>query len=116
MKNGTITASFPAGLFTFSALTPAAFAQTVFPTGTTIYDPTQAYSSYILISDHNAVGNHASARVRGRGRGRSPGDIRLIDMNGNVVHTWQVATVFQQTQQASPQWKPGLRGAQQDDL
>ena len=68
-------------------------AQTIFPTGTTIYNPAESHSSYILISDHNAVGNHQSARVR-EAETESPGDIRLIDMNGNVVHTWQVAPYF----------------------
>ncbi len=88
------TSSISAGLFALAALTHPALAQTVFPTGTTIYDPAEAYSSYILISDHTAVGNHPSARVRSEAGGRSPGDVRLIDMNGNVVHTWDVAPFF----------------------
>ena len=102
MKNIPITASFPAGVFTLLAMAPAAFAQTVFPTGTTIYKPTQAYGSYILISDHNDVGNHQSASVRAEGEGRSPGDIRLIDMNGRVVHTWQVAPYFNKRSRLLP--------------
>ncbi|MGB2960476.1 MAG: arylsulfotransferase family protein, partial [Bacteroidota bacterium] len=86
--------SISAGLLALAALTQPAFAQTVFPTGTTIYTPAEAHSSYILISDHTAVGNHPSARVRAEAEGASPGDIRLIDMNGNVVHTWEVAPFF----------------------
>ena len=61
-------------LLALAVLTHPAFAQTVFPTGTTIYDPAEAHSSYILISDHSAVGGHPSASVRAQG-GR--GDQRL---------------------------------------
>jgi len=64
--------------------------QTIFPTGTTIYKPAEAYSSYILIADHSAIGNHPSTKTRAENAGTFPGDIRLIDMNGNVVHTWEV--------------------------
>jgi len=85
------TLSISAGLLALAGLAQPAFAQTVFPTGTTIYDPAEAYSSYILISDHSTVGKHPSARVRAQGEGASPRDIRLVDMNGNVVHTWEVA-------------------------
>ncbi|MCJ7582992.1 MAG: hypothetical protein MUP98_20945, partial [Candidatus Aminicenantes bacterium] len=62
--------------------------QTVFPTGTTIYRPEECYNSYILVADHASLGNHASAKVRAQSV--IPGDIRLIDMNGTVVHTWNV--------------------------
>ena len=65
---------------------------TVYPTGTTIYDPDNAYSSYILVADHNDRSNHPSAAARTEGQ--VPGDIRLIDMNGNVVHTWNVEPYF----------------------
>ncbi len=61
------TLSISAGLFVLATLAHPAFAQTVFPTGTTIYDPAEAYSSYILISDHSAVGNHPSATFRAQG-------------------------------------------------
>ena len=40
---------------------------TVFPTGTTIYKPSEAYSTYILIADHSSVSNHPSAKVRAEG-------------------------------------------------
>ena len=65
---------------------------TVYPTGTTIYDPDNAYGSYILVADHNDRSNHPSAAARTEGQ--VPGDIRLIDMNGNVVHTWNVVPYF----------------------
>ena len=42
----------------------------VFPTGTTIYDPARAYNSFVLF----AGGDNVS---------------RLIDLSGNVVHQWQ---------------------------
>ncbi len=72
----------------------------VFPTGTTIYKPDQAYSSYILISDHNDKGNHSSAAVRAEGQ--VPDDVRLVDMNGNVVHSWAVAPNFNKRSRLLP--------------
>ncbi len=62
---------------------------TIFPTGTTIYKPAECYSSYILVSDHSALGNHPDAKVRAQDK--ITDDVRLIDMNGRVVHTWKVA-------------------------
>ena len=77
------------GLFVVLASTYLAAAYpTIFPTGTTIYKPGEAYSSYILISDHSDVGNHPDAAVRAGST--VPDDVRLIDMNGNVVHSWTV--------------------------
>ncbi len=32
----------------------------------------------------------------------SPGDVRLIDMNGNVVHTWQVEPYFNKRSRLQP--------------
>ena len=96
------TLSISAGLLALAALTHPAFAQTVFSTGTTIYDPAEAYSSYVLMSDHSAVSNHPSARFRAESAGGSPGDIRLIDMNGNVVHTWEVAPYFNKRSRLLP--------------
>jgi hypothetical protein len=89
-----ITMFISAGMLVLVTTNHLVLAQTVFPTGTTIFKPAEAYSSYILISDHNAVGNHPSAKTRAEGEGKSPGDIRLIDMNGNVVHTWKVPPFF----------------------
>lgn len=66
--------------------------QTVFPTGTTIYRPDECYSSYILLVDQSDLGNHASAKVRARSKHTD--DVRLIDMNGNVLHTWKVPPGF----------------------
>lgn len=65
---------------------------TVYPTGTTIYYPDEAHSSYILISDHTDKGNHPAAAEQAKGQ--EPGDVRLIDMNGQVVHTWNVEPYF----------------------
>ncbi len=91
-----------AGLLALAALTHPVLGQTVFPTGTTIYNPAEAYSSYVLISDHTAVGNHSSARVREEGEAAIPGDVRLIDMNGKVVHTWEVAPFFNKRSRLLP--------------
>ncbi|QIR41723.1 ArsR family transcriptional regulator (plasmid) [Tolypothrix sp. PCC 7910] len=41
----------------------------VFPTGTTLYDPKRAYNSYVLFSAPD-------------------GNTHLVDMNGNEVHSW----------------------------
>jgi outer membrane protein assembly factor BamB len=73
---------------------------TVYPTGTTIYKPDEAHSSYILISDHSTTGNHPDAEVRAQSR--VPDDIRLVDMNGNVVHTWTVAPNFNKRSRLLP--------------
>ena len=73
---------------------------TVYPTGTTIYDPDEAHGSYILISDHADRGNHPSAAVRAKSE--IPDDIRLIDMNGNVVHAWTVAPYFNKRSRLLP--------------
>jgi hypothetical protein len=72
----------------------------VYPTGTTIYKPDETYSSYILISDHADKGNHSSAAVRAESE--VPGDVRLIDMNGNVVHTWNVDPYFNKRSRLLP--------------
>jgi len=47
-------------------------AQSVYPTGVTVYDPARAYNSYIIFS---APDNKT----------------HLIDMNGNEIHTWNYA-------------------------
>jgi len=73
---------------------------TVYPTGTTIYEPGEAYSTYILVSDHSDLGNHPSAAVRAQSK--VPGDVRLIDMNGNVVHTWNVVPYFNKRSRLLP--------------
>lgn len=65
---------------------------TIFPTGTTIYKPEKCYNSYILVADHASLGNHPAAKVRAQSQ--IPGDIRLLDMNGTVVHTWKVIPNF----------------------
>ena len=102
MHIGKQTVSILAGLLALATISNPALAQTVFPTGTTIYNPAEAYSSYILVSDHNAVGNHPNARVRAEGEDVSPGDVRLIDMNGNVVHTWDVVPYFNKRSRLLP--------------
>jgi len=99
MKNATIRRV----LFTMllgSVSTIAIAYPTIYPTGTTIYDPDEAYSSYLLISDHTDKGNHPSAAVRAQGV--PPADVRLIDMNGNVVHTWKVEAYFNKRSRLLP--------------
>lgn len=88
-------------VFALSCISTVVFAYpSVYPTGTTIYDPDAAYSSYILISDHADKGNHSSAAVRAESE--VPGDVRLIDMNGNVVHTWTVDPYFNKRSRLLP--------------
>jgi hypothetical protein len=84
---------FFAGIMVLSAVAYMALAYpTIFPTGTTIYKPNECYNSYILIADHASLGNHPSAKVRAKSE--ITDDIRLIDMNGTVVHTWKVIPYF----------------------
>jgi hypothetical protein len=52
------------------AITPAAAEPSVFPTGTTIYDPARAYNSFVLFPGGDDVS-------------------RLIDLTGKVVHEWK---------------------------
>ena len=49
---------------------PTVAEPSVYPTGTTIYDPTKAYNSFVLFPGGDDVS-------------------RLIDLNGNVVHEWK---------------------------
>ncbi|MBY6243093.1 aryl-sulfate sulfotransferase, partial [Methylosinus sp. Sm6] len=53
-----------------SAATKACAEPSVFPTGTTIYDPARAHSSYVLFTGGDDVS-------------------RLIDLTGAVVHEWK---------------------------
>ena len=88
-------------VYVFASISAAAIAYpTVYPTGTTIYDPDAAHSSYVLISDHADLGNHPSAAARAQSK--IPDDVRLIDMNGNVVHTWKVAAFFNKRSRLLP--------------
>ncbi len=57
-------------LAAFCAATAARSEPSVFPTGTTIYDPTRAFNSFVLFSGGDGVS-------------------RLIDLDGNVVHEWR---------------------------
>ncbi len=92
MNTKKITA-YVIGILISLAFTYLAFAYpTIFPTGTTIYKPDKCYSSYIIVPDHASLGNHPSAKVRAQST--TPDDVRLIDMNGNVVHTWKVIPNF----------------------
>src|SRR5512138_896976 len=59
-------------LMTAVTLTAALAAQSVYPTGTTRYDPGRAYNSFVLFTGGDNVA-------------------RLIDMNGNPVHEWRNA-------------------------
>jgi len=91
----------PIGIFVTLAIVYLAFAYpTIFPTGTTIYKPDECYNSYILIADHASLGNHSSAKVRAKSE--ITGDVRLIDMNGTVVHTWKVVPNFNKRCRLSP--------------
>ena len=59
---------------------------TVFPLGTTIYSPAEAYNSYILIPEENIGSWDYSAQTRAKPT--LSDQVFLIDMNGNIVHTW----------------------------
>ena len=57
-------------LAAFFATTAARAEPSVFPTGTTIYDPARAFNSFVLFAGGDGVS-------------------RLIDLDGNVVHEWK---------------------------
>ena len=73
----------------------------VYPTGTTIYDPARAQNGYVLISvDFKDVYTKVdiSEYIKEKPDFNSPGDVPrpedsdvvfLMDMNGNVVHSWK---------------------------
>jgi len=82
---------------------------TIYPTGTTIYKPAKAHGSYILVSDHSSLGNHPSAAVRANSE--VPDDVRLIDMNGNVVHAWKVDPYFNKRSRLLPNGHLVLAGS-----
>ncbi|MFH1417209.1 MAG: arylsulfotransferase family protein [Planctomycetota bacterium] len=101
MNVRNVTAAFLSGiLMSFGCTLVVLAAPTIFPTGTTIYKPSESYNSYILISDHASLGNHPDATVRAGSK--VPDDIRLIDMNGKVVHTWNVAPTFNKRSRLLP--------------
>jgi hypothetical protein len=58
-----------AGTAIFLAANLAQAIPSVYPTGTTIYDPAKAYNSYVLFAGQDKK-------------------THLIDLNGNVVHEW----------------------------
>ena len=92
MNTKKITASTIGVLISLAFAYLALAYPTIFPTGTTIYKPDECHSSYILVPDHASLGNHPSAKVRAKSK--IPDDVRLIDMNGNIVHTWKVIPNF----------------------
>jgi hypothetical protein len=74
---------------------------TIYPTGTTIYDPEKAYSSYILVPEGYVNMNHPERKDREKldssadrfewaYKAKRSTEMRLIDMNGNTVHKWNV--------------------------
>jgi hypothetical protein len=66
-------------IFTFIFTSTSLFAMpTVFPTGTTIYNPKKCYNGYTILN----------------GLRSSPYGQPLIDMNGNVVHKWMGVAGF----------------------
>ncbi|MEW5984636.1 MAG: arylsulfotransferase family protein [Acidobacteriota bacterium] len=92
MTRRPVTTLVTAAIVAMLAVAYLAAYPTIYPTGTTIYKPGEAYGSYILISDHSTTGNHPDPKVRAKSE--FPDDIRLINMNGRVVHTWKVAPNF----------------------
>ena len=58
-----------------ASLSPAAADPSIFPTGTTRYDPERAYNSYVLFTGGDNIAH-------------------LIDLDGNSVHEWKDAANF----------------------
>ena len=71
-KRGLLGVCSALALLTIGAAGTAKAEPSVFPTGTTIYDPAKAYNSYVFFSGGDNIS-------------------RLVDLNGNVVHQWNYA-------------------------
>jgi len=84
-------------------------APSVYPTGVTIYDPARAYNSYILFGDHSSYLSPDDSAGGGQGKHHArEGESRLIDMNGNVVHSWEFGGY--PTEMIDPRAIDGKRG------
>ncbi len=73
LQAGRLSLSLALALILMAAsagLPPAQAEPSVYPTGTTIYDPAKAYNSFVLFPGGDDVS-------------------RLIDLTGNVVHEWK---------------------------
>lgn len=75
-------------LFTLSTFLVALAANawawpSVYPTGTTLYDPESSFNGYTLFSPMNGARGATDFYSK-------PGQAYLIDMNGNVVHEWKL--------------------------
>ena len=55
----------------------------VYPTGTTIYDPKKSFNGYTLYSP--MIGQRGATDFYSK-----PCKAYLVDMNGNVVHEWKL--------------------------
>lgn len=74
-------------------------APSIYPTGTTIYDPAKAENGYVLISeDYKNIYTRVDSKGVYKGkpnikggpmRGEDSDVVLLIDMNGNVVNRWK---------------------------
>lgn len=73
MKRSTIVALAALAFFAVPNLTSAM--PTIYPRGTTIYDPEKCWNGYTVISMN--------------GNNKEMGGSYLVDMNGNVVHEWR---------------------------
>jgi hypothetical protein len=56
----------------------------VYPTGTTLYDPDKAFNGYTLFTPIGSGGDAGTEPYE------KPAPMYLIDMNGNVVHEWKL--------------------------
>ncbi|GAG58422.1 unnamed protein product [marine sediment metagenome] len=54
---------------------------TVYPTGTTIYKPDKCWNGHTLIPFEREWVDAGPSKTR-------TGNVKLIDMNGNIVYTW----------------------------
>jgi hypothetical protein len=71
LRKRELKGAFAGALIVAGALaSPLRAEPSVYPTGTTIYDPAKTYNSFVLFSGGDSVS-------------------RLIDLNGKVVHEWK---------------------------
>lgn len=79
--------------------------RTVYPVGTTVYDPAKCWNGYTILNGYLRSGKHSVARVMQSGdedpdsdTARRPArpdelDISIIDMSGNFVHGWGIGAM-----------------------
>lgn len=80
--------------------------RTVYPIGTTVYNPPKCWGGYTILNGYLRKGRHATACVMQSGTNEESiedsgsksapfekSEISVIDMNGNFVHGWDLGAM-----------------------